>query len=214
MPRAFSTKERQALRAALLDQGRLLFAAHGLRKTSVEELAAAVGISKGAFYLFFESKEELYFELLETFEASYKAAMLAQIARSDLAPRERLRTLLERALADWKRLALFARFGQGEYEALLRRLAPERVEAHLRGDAEFATTFAAAWEQAGAALAAGPELINGMIRALFFVSLHEHEFEAGSYPAVIATLIDMTVDRLLPAGRGAPPADARSPHGE
>ena len=97
MPRAFSEQERATIRAALLEQGRALFGQVGLRKTNVEELARAVGISKGAFYLFFESKEELYFELLEAFEAGYKQAMLAEIARSGQPPRVRMRVLLERA---------------------------------------------------------------------------------------------------------------------
>ncbi len=199
MPRAFSEQERATIRAALLEQGRMLFGQVGLRKTNVEELARAVGISKGAFYLFFESKEELYFELLEAFEANYKQAMLAEIARAGQPPRVRMRALLERALSDWKRMALFARFSKAEYEALLRRLPPERVERHLAADSAFAEQFACAWEAAGAPLQIEPALAGGLIRALFFVGLHEDEFEDGVYAAVIANLLDMVTARLLPA---------------
>ncbi len=37
---------------------------HGYKKTSVDELCKQIGISKGAFYLFFESKEALFCEVL------------------------------------------------------------------------------------------------------------------------------------------------------
>ena len=36
-----------------------LFATKGVNATSVQEIVTACGISKGAFYLYFKSKEEL-----------------------------------------------------------------------------------------------------------------------------------------------------------
>ena len=37
----------------------------GMKKTSVEQLTKAVGIAKGSFYKFYESKEMLFFAVLE-----------------------------------------------------------------------------------------------------------------------------------------------------
>jgi AcrR family transcriptional regulator len=199
MPRAFSEAEREQLRAALLEHGQRLFAAQGLRKTSVEELATATGISKGAFYLFFESKELLFFELLERYEARYKATLLEEIARAELPPRPRMAATLRRSLALWKAEPLFTRLRRVEYEQLLRRLPTERVQAHLAGDERFAEEFSVAWEAQGVRLAAAPPLVSGLIRALFFVGLHEEEFGAEVYPTVAAELIDMLAARLVPA---------------
>jgi AcrR family transcriptional regulator len=199
MPKAFSERERTAIMAALRDQGRRLFAAQGLRKTSVEELAAAAGISKGAFYGFFGSKEELFFELLEAYEASFQAELLAAIARPELPPRERMAALLERALATMRDEPLFMRLGRAEYELLMRRLPPERVAAHLAGDDAFAECFAAAWAAQGVNLALEPPLVAGLIRALFFVSMHETELSPGIYPAVQRELITMLAARLVAA---------------
>lgn len=198
MPRAFSAGEREAIEAALLAHGRRLFAAQGLRKTSVEELTAAAGISKGAFYLFFASKEELFFELLERFEAGFKAGLLEALGRTELPPRARLLALLEGSLATMGAEPLFTRLGRAEYEQLLRRLPPERVAAHLRGDDAFAESFAAAWAAQGVTLALPPPLVSGLIRALFFVSLHEEEFSPGSYQAVIGELTALVAARLIP----------------
>jgi AcrR family transcriptional regulator len=65
MPKGFTERGKALIHASFLEQGRELFATYGLRKTAIEDLTKAVGISKGAFYLFFESKEQLFFELLE-----------------------------------------------------------------------------------------------------------------------------------------------------
>lgn len=56
MPKGFTDREKETIRAQMREKGRKLFEKHGLRKTSVDELTNAVGISKGAFYLFFELK--------------------------------------------------------------------------------------------------------------------------------------------------------------
>jgi AcrR family transcriptional regulator len=206
MPRAFSARERDQIRAALLEQGRRLFAGQGLRKTSVEELAAAAGISKGGFYLFFSSKEELFFELLERYEARYKAALLAAIGRAELPPRARMAAMLRQAVTVWKAEPLFTRLSRAEYEQLLRRLPPERVAAHLEADDSFAEEFAAAWEAQGVVLAAPPRLVAGLIRALFFVGLHEEEFGAEIYPAVAEELIELLAARLIPERSSHPRA--------
>jgi AcrR family transcriptional regulator len=198
MPKAFSDQERGQIAEALLAHGLRLFTAQGLRKTSVEELTAASSISKGAFYLFFESKEELFFELLERHESRYKSELLARVVGGG-PPRERMRELLRWALAAWRREPLFTRLGRAEYEQLLRRLPPARVARHLEGDETFAATFAAAWAARGVTLAAPPRLVSGLIRSLFFVSLHEEEFERGIFPEVMAQLVDMLAERLVPA---------------
>ena len=59
MPRVFSEGDREAIRRSLIDAGKALFLRYGIRKTSVEQLTHAVGIAKGTFYNFFDSKEDL-----------------------------------------------------------------------------------------------------------------------------------------------------------
>ena len=44
-------------------EGEKLFAAHGLKKVTVDDLVAAVNISKGSCYAFYPSKEHLYVEI-------------------------------------------------------------------------------------------------------------------------------------------------------
>ena len=63
MPRPADPNAKDALVAA----ARAEFARKGLRGARVEDITSACGLSKGAFYLHFESKEALFGELVEKF---------------------------------------------------------------------------------------------------------------------------------------------------
>ena len=52
---------------ALMAAARAEFARRGLRGARIEDITAASGLSKGAFYLHFESKEALFGELVRAF---------------------------------------------------------------------------------------------------------------------------------------------------
>ena len=62
MPR-FTEQEKEIISNKLLIEGEKLFALHGLKKVTVDDLVAAVNISKGSFYAFYPSKEHLYVEI-------------------------------------------------------------------------------------------------------------------------------------------------------
>jgi AcrR family transcriptional regulator len=73
--RRLTRAERQAqTRAALLEAGARVFVERGFAGSSVEAIAAAANFTRGAFYSNFESKEELFAELLqERVYARYRA---------------------------------------------------------------------------------------------------------------------------------------------
>jgi Transcriptional regulator len=64
MARSFTKQEKQNIRTKLLAECQKSWAKYGYKKTSIDDICARVGISKGAFYLFFESKEALFTETL------------------------------------------------------------------------------------------------------------------------------------------------------
>ena len=62
---AFTNYETEQLHKALLKETRHCAVTLGMKKTSVDQLTKAVGIAKGSFYKFYESKEMLFFAVLE-----------------------------------------------------------------------------------------------------------------------------------------------------
>jgi len=64
MPRAFKEEEKEKIRGKLLQTGRSCFLRYGLKKTTIEDVVGPAGIAKSSFYLFLESKEALYVEVI------------------------------------------------------------------------------------------------------------------------------------------------------
>lgn len=63
MPTAFTEEESERIKQELILAGIRLSKELGLQKMSVEKLTAAVGIAKGSFYIFFDSKEDFILEI-------------------------------------------------------------------------------------------------------------------------------------------------------
>lgn len=55
-------------KSALVAAARAQFREHGIQRARIEDITGACGLSKGAFYLHYESKEALFTELVRDFE--------------------------------------------------------------------------------------------------------------------------------------------------
>lgn len=64
MARSFTEREKENIKKSLQEACKQSWTQYGYKKTGVDDLCRQVGISKGAFYLFFESKEALFCEVL------------------------------------------------------------------------------------------------------------------------------------------------------
>jgi AcrR family transcriptional regulator len=96
-PARLSRKEKQAeTRERLLDAAERVFLRRGLQGSSVEEIAAEAGFTRGAFYSNFKSKEELFVELLQDRVYRQYAEMADEAQARPGTPRERLRWGIER----------------------------------------------------------------------------------------------------------------------
>ncbi len=96
-PKRLTRKEKQAeTRTRLLDAAERVFLRRGLQGSSVEEIAAEAGFTRGAFYSNFKSKDELFVELLQDRVYRQYAQMAEQAQEQSGTPRERLRWGIER----------------------------------------------------------------------------------------------------------------------
>jgi len=79
-------------RQQVLDEASRLFLQYGFKKTTMDEIARRVGISKGALYLHFESKEAIFLEISNQVR-THLLGILASVATSDLAADEKIRQM-------------------------------------------------------------------------------------------------------------------------
>ncbi len=62
---ATKKRRREETREKLLQSALTVFATHGYERATVDEIVRDAGFSKGAFYVHFESKEDLFWAMLE-----------------------------------------------------------------------------------------------------------------------------------------------------
>ncbi|MFV2195836.1 TetR/AcrR family transcriptional regulator [Nocardiopsis sp. LOL_012] len=81
-------------RDRILDSSRRLMRTRGYTALGVAEICADAGVRKGSFYHFFDSKQALTLEMLESRWAEERRSLEAVLDRADT-PLERLRNLVE-----------------------------------------------------------------------------------------------------------------------
>jgi AcrR family transcriptional regulator len=196
MPRAFSEEERQTIRRQLREQGEKLFEAYGLRKTTVEDITKAVGISKGSFYLFYPSKEELLLEILEQIESDLRESILEYAIRPQEKARESVSAILKSFLLTWDASPLLTKLGKSDYDYLSRKLPAERVQAHIDKDKEFIDNFMTKFERDGISVQMPPRVVSNLIKSLFFISIHRYDLGEDDYLECMEILVDLVAGYL------------------
>jgi AcrR family transcriptional regulator len=217
MPKGFSEREKELIQARIFENGRKAFSAYGLRKTNVEDLTQAVGISKGAFYIFYDSKEALFMDVVEEAERNFREQVLAEIEKPGLSPRARLKHVFQTAFPIWKSMPILRQVTRVEYSLLLEKMPPEKVQEHLQSDRVFINQLIQHCQAAGILIVTGGEQLAGLMTALFFVSLHEDDFSPDVYPGTINLLVDLVsafcVGEIRPTEETSTP-EAKQPPGK
>lgn len=83
MPKTYSEVERENIRRSLIREAEKSLSGKGVKDTSVDDLVRAVCIPKGTFYLFFPSKEELFYQMLVSFREEMQERLLSRLQELD-----------------------------------------------------------------------------------------------------------------------------------
>lgn len=135
MPKTFSDSERAYIRRRLMEEAKECLGLYGIRKTTVDELVKRVKIPKGTFYLFYESKELLFFDVFCTLHDEMQKKVLAEIALlKDNVDAEKLTNLFFSLYKSLDGSFLIKLITSGELELLFRKLPPELVKQHAQMD--------------------------------------------------------------------------------
>ena len=95
MPRI--VKHPEIRRAEILNEALRIFLARGYENTSLNDLISEAGFSKGMFYHYFSSKEELLRALFDMIADQTFAALEPALADDSLRPTRRLQKVLDRS---------------------------------------------------------------------------------------------------------------------
>ena len=182
---AFTDYETEQLHQALLKETRRCAVTLGMKKTSVDQLTKAVGIAKGSFYKFYESKEMLFFAVLEGIHAElYGVADLALSENVGLPNADRA---AQAVLAVCKRLSDTGDmiFIENDAKLLLQRLPDEVKNVHYHDDE---THIRQLLEKYDLAPKRGISLAAATVRGLILTVSHRTQI-GELYPQVLETLV-------------------------
>jgi AcrR family transcriptional regulator len=197
MPKTFTEKEKKIIRKTLIGKGRELFSNYGLKKTSITELTNAAGIAQGTFYNFFDSKEELYFEILEH-EESESAKFLENILQTSHSAKETIQKIIKCTFDLFERNQFIRRiFNTQDYELMLRKLTNKKLENHQKKDAFRVVNTIMRMQKKDELIDTPPEVIAGLLRGIAVLSFHQEEIGIDIYPEVVDLLADIVAEGLV-----------------
>ena len=193
MATAFTPQERETIRQALLRSAMERAASTGLRSTTIEQLARDAGISKAAFYKFYESKEHLFLAVLEALHAEmYGNAERVLAERPELPVPQRM-TLAIHEVCSVLRKHRLSRFIEEDAPLVLRKLPPNLLAEHYRSDTELIRHLLAG---EGFRLSIPLELGCTIVRMVLSTLIHERTL-GPDYAQALDTVIGAVCDKVI-----------------
>lgn len=195
--KGFSDEERDRIREALMDAGRDLFGRYGLQKTTIADLTEPANIGTSTFYQFFDSKDDLYVEILEAEEEAIAERVIGSSFESTEDPQEAIEQFLHAIFEEIETNPLIRTLMvENELDRLEAQYSPAEQEENRREELAFMLPYVERWQADGKLREADAEAIAGAIRALPFLTLHQDDI-GENYDAVRDVLIEAVADGLV-----------------
>lgn len=136
MGKGFKENEKEIIKEKLKKAAEEALVKTGIRKTSVDKLVSKVGISKGAFYLFYESKESLFFEVIASFHDKLQNDFMEILEKSKNYDIDYLTDVIFNLLEQYQDFFISI-LSNGEIEYLQRKLSNDIMKKHFEEDEIF-----------------------------------------------------------------------------
>lgn len=195
MPKSFSDSERTYIKQRLMQEAKQSLIQYGVRKTTVDELVRRVNIPKGTFYLFYKSKELLFFDVLQAFHDEMQQKLISEIKGLNAKINaQKLSELIFKLYKTVEESFILKFITGGEMELILRKLPPEIAEKHAAEDdfnleqlvhlvpdmrADQVPSFSAA------------------LRSIFLSMLHKHEIGEEVFDDALKIMINGVVIQMF-----------------
>ncbi len=195
MPK-FSKQEVKKIEKDIITKGKELFSTYGLKKTSIDDIVNACQIGKGTFYRFFQSKELLFFHILEQ-EESFRLNLIDEMFQSKKKPKEAFKDFLIQSYEHIENNPFLQRVIEKEdFEQLYRKLPKEKLESHFHEDLKVVSIIVDKWKEKDILKEDDLELLTGLLQSLFL--LYKFKQELGEvFTKVFHKLIDCVIDGIF-----------------
>ncbi len=192
MPVIFDEEKRMNIRICLLNKGFELIKNHGLKKTSIEDIAKSCGIAKGTFYNFFNSKEEFVFEIIKNKRNESKEYFRSLLDKNGYMDRKEARKYLEHIIDPENNLYLYL---TAEDLAVLNARLPSGI-IPKEEDVMTTTTLLLDCIKDGSPSCDWRVLAN-YIKIIAIVSLNKDKVIKEALPINLSSILDLTMEEVF-----------------
>jgi AcrR family transcriptional regulator len=133
MAKSFTETEKRNIREKLLAECEKSWAVFGYKKTSLDELCAKTGISKGAFYAFFDSKEHLFCEVSDVIQARQYSIIKTV---PEFPVKEDICRMLKLLYLDYDKTNIHKQVNSSDFISFLNRAPEEWTEKYKKNSDE------------------------------------------------------------------------------
>lgn len=141
MPR-FSDNEKEQINRKLLKEGERLFTTHGIKKVTIDDLVEAAGIAKASFYTFYESKEYLYLEIVQSIQQKIFTELNNLLtSNTNLPSKERVLQVFKSMNKMMLQYPILSYMDTATIELIARKVSKERLSAFREQNFDAAKTL-------------------------------------------------------------------------
>lgn len=196
MPKRYSEQERQYIQKRLKEEAKKCLAQYGIRRTTVDEIVKRVKIPKGTFYLFYQSKELLLFEVILEQHELIEQKIYQEMNRIDPTnfSAEQLTDILFRFYQLPAELPILKVLDSDAIMLLAQKLPKEVIEEHFGHDD---TMIERVFKNLPVKPGIDPKAFTSAFQSLYFSTLHKDEIGEENYNEGLRLLIHGLVTQLI-----------------
>ena len=198
MATAFTSEEKEVIRKKLHKVAKECLQRYGVKKTTVDQMAAMVDISKGSFYNFYSSKEMLFFAVLEEYQMDVMDRLTEQLDMEAKIDTNRLVQLLYDFYQDFRYSFMYTIFKNHEMELLLRKLPKEAITNHHLIDDRMVKKIVS---RINIRENVSVEIVSALFRTIAMTILHIEEIGEEQFDTTLKLVIQGIVEQITKEDR-------------
>ena len=198
MATAFTSEEKEVIRKKLHKVAKECLKRYGVKKTTVDQMAAMVDISKGSFYNFYSSKEMLFFTVLEEYQIDVMNCLTEQLGMETKIDTNRLVELLYDFYQDFRYSFMYTIFKNHEMELLIRKLPKEAITNHHLIDDRMVKKIVS---RINIRENVSVEIVSALFRTIAMTILHIEEIGEEEFDITLKLVIQGVVEQITKEDR-------------
>ncbi|ATF64927.1 TetR family transcriptional regulator [Streptococcus sp. HMSC10A01] len=198
MATAFTTEEKEVIRKKLHKVAKECLQRYGVKKTTVDQMAAMADISKGSFYNFYSSKEMLFFTVLEEYQIDVMNRLTEQLGMEAKIDTNRLVQLLYDFYQDFRYSFMYTIFKNHEMELLVRKLPKEVITNHHLIDDRMVKKIVS---RINIRENVSVEIVSALFRTIAMTILHIEEIGEEQFDTTLRLVIQGVVEQITKEDR-------------